>query len=553
VLSGATLTFPRGTTLSAQTPDAPGVSDGTGGGYTPRAGNDIIEEASVAGLRAALDQQEFSITDMVEASLNRIEEMDLQGPGLNAMIQLNPEALDIAGQLDEELRQGQKRGPLHGIPVVLKDIFATADAMLTTSGSLALADNAVIQDAFIVEQMRNAGMIILGKSNMTEWSNFRGAGEPSGWSSRGGQTVNPHVTSHTASGSSTGSAVAVAASYTPLSVGAETDGSIICPASACGIVGLKPTVGLVSRQGSLGISFSQDSPGPMGRSVSDVAYLLEVLAGYDPMDMAFGEMAGSFSAARFVEFPVPDPGTRSYVKSLDSAGLAGARVGVVRSLFGVDPVADAHVEDAILAMREAGAEIIDDIYIESYGAIMDGISEGNVLAAEFTYGFQQFLSTYMPDGPISSMEDVVNFYREHAEETMFYGEDDGLVNAMYMSPDAIYEDWYLEALASNHTYTREEGIDLVMDEHDLNVLVAPSAGMPTELYSEFLGSSTQIAAMAGYPSLTLPIGYTNGLPAGLHMFGRAFSERKILRYAYALEQILSVRRPPAYFSDVSYG
>ncbi len=548
-LTGTRISFPR---ASAQTPEASG-SDGTSGGFTRRSGDDIIVETSVADLREALDNQEFSIEHVVEASLARIEALDQQGPTLNAMIELNPDALEIAARLDEELRAGQIRSPLHGIPVVLKDVFATADSMLTTSGSLAMVDNRAIADAFVVQQMRDAGMVILGKGNMTEWSNFRGNGMPNGWSSRGGLTVNPYVTSHSAWGSSTGPAVAVAASYAPLSIGVETDGSIICPAAASGVVGMKPTVGLVSRRGTMAVSFSQDSPGPIGRTVKDVAYLLEVMAGYDPDDIAFGELGTTFPWANFPEFPVPDQGARSYVKTLDSAGLEGTRVGVVRSFFGFDPEADRHTEDALRAMREAGAEIVDDLYMETYGEFQDAIGEGNVIAAEFTYNLHQFLSTYTPDGPIFTIDDILAFYWDHQEETEFWGEGDGLLIAQDTSPDAIYEDWYLEQLELNHTLTREQGIDLLMDDNDLDVLVAPTCGIPTEAWAnDFPGSSTQASSMAGYPSITLPVGYTNGLPAGMHLFGRAFSERKLLRYAYALEQMLDIRRAPGYLAEVAW-
>jgi amidase len=546
-LSGSRISFPH---ASAQTPVG---SDGTNGGYTRRSGDEIIEETSVAELRTSLDNQEFSIVDVVEASLQRIEGMDQQGPALNAMIELNPEAIDIAEQLDEELRAGQVRGPLHGIPVVLKDIFATADSMLTTSGSLAMVENEVVADAFIVQQLRDAGMVILGKGNLSEWSNYRGS-VPNGWSSRGGQTVNPYVTSHNAWGSSTGPAVSVAASYTPLAVGAETDGSIICPASATGVVGLKPTVGLVSRRGSIGISYSQDSPGPIGRNVKDVAYLLEALAGYDPNDLAFGALANQFPYAGMQEFPVPDPGTRSYVKGLDSAGLEGVRVGVVRSFFGFDPLADVHADEAIRAMGEAGAEIVDDLYMETYTEFYDGIGEGNVMAAEFTFNLHEYLAAYTPDGPMRTIDDIVDFYYAHPEETQFWGEGDGLLIAQQMSPDAINEQWYLDQLELNHKLTREQGIDLLMDENDLDVLVAPSCAIATDLYSgDFTGSSTQAAAIAGYPSLTMPVGYENGLPAGIHLFGRAYSERKLLRYAYALEQALSIRQAPAYLAEIPWG
>ncbi len=255
----------------------------------------------------------------------------------------------------------------------------------------------------------------------------------------------------------------------------------------------------------------------------------------------------------FPEFPVPDQGARSYVKTLDSAGLKGTRVGVVRSFFGLDPEADRHTEDALRAMRELGAEIIDDLYMESYGEFQDGIGEGNIVAAEFAYNLNDYLTTYTPDGPILSIDDLLAFYWDHQVETEFWGEGDGLLIAQTISPDAIYEDWYIEQLELNHTLTREQGIDLLMDDNNLDVLVAPSCPLPTEAWAnDFAGSSTQAAAMAGYPSLTLPVGYTNGLPAGMHLFGRAFSERKLLRYAYALEQSLNLRRPPEYLDEIRW-
>lgn len=540
VLTGARHTFPS-TPASAQTPIP----------YATPAGNDLVEEASIASLRRGLDDGEFTVSELVAASLARIEALDADGPGLNAMIELNPEAMEIAERRGEEISHGINRGPLHGIPIVVKDIFATADAMRTTAGSLALAENEVSRDAFVIEQLRNAGMVILGKTNMSEWSNFRGT-VVSGWSSRGGQTVNPYATSHTAWGSSTGSAVAVAASYAPVGLGAETDGSIICPASACGVVGLKPTVGLVSRQGTIGISFTQDSPGPIGRSVEDVAYLLEVIAGYDPEDMAYGEMAEYAPAAAFAEFPVPDAGERSYVKMLSADGLQGIRVGVVRSLFGFDPETDVHVDEAIRAMEDAGAEIVEDVQFGSLQDVYDGWGEGFVLGTEFTHGLHRFFEQYMPYGPISTIQDVVDYYWTHQDETQFWGDvADGLLEASWVSPDAIYDPGYLEQLANNLMLTRDLGIDQVMDEHELDVLVAPSAGLPTVVDGgTFLGSTTKFPAMAGYPSLTLPVGYSRGLPAGMHMFGRAFSERKILRYAYALEKALNVRQPPEYLDTV---
>ncbi len=510
----------------------------------------MVVETSIGELRTAYDKGWFTASEYVEAALARINSMDTRGPSLNAVIELNPEAMDIAAQLDREAQQGRVRGPLHGVPVLVKDIFATNDQMRTTAGSISLQENTVIRDAFLIEMLRNAGAIILGKTNLTEFSNFRG-GTPNGWSSRGGQTVNPYVLTHSAWGSSTGSAVATAASYVPFAVGSETDGSIICPASACGVVGLKPTVGLVSRNGVLGISFAQDSPGPIGRTVEDVAYALSAMVGYDPEDMAFGGFAEFAPAAGMDTFPVPDPGTADYTTALDRAGLKGARIGVCRNMFGFDPAADAHVEVAIDAMRDAGAEIVDDIYMEAVGVVGDAISEGSVLIMEFAWGFQQFLDTCMPGGPITSLADVVNFNYEHPDQTLIYGGQEGL--ELSLNTGSIDDPWYQELVAHNIYATRDQGIDLTMNSYELDALVAPSTAIPTSLAdNQLAGSSTQVPSMAGYPSLTLPIGYTNGLPAGLHMFGRAFSERTLLKLAYSLEQTLQARKVPQYLEEMPW-
>ncbi|HWV35349.1 MAG TPA: amidase family protein, partial [Thermomicrobiales bacterium] len=471
-----------------------------------------------------------------------------RGPGLNAVIELNPDALDIARELDAEARQGRRRSPMHGIPVLVKDVFATNDAMRATAGSLALADNQSVQDAFMIEALRDAGAIILGKANMTEFSNFRG-GTPSGWSSRGGITVNPYITSFSAWGSSTGSAVSVAASYVPLAIGVETDGSILCPASACGVVGLKPTVGLVSRRGSLGISFIQDSPGPIGRTVEDVAYGLSAMVGYDADDMAFDAQFGQFSpASRFASNPVPNVGERDYTRMLDPDGLRGARIGVCRSMFGFDPIVDAHVENALDAMREAGAEIIDDVYMDAVGIVADSVNEGNMLVMEFGWKFQRFLENYIPNGPITSLEDVIAFNYEHPDETLLHGGQEGLEVALTAA--SVEDGWFEELVSGNVTAARDDGIDLTMDQYNLDALVAPTASLPTSLALDAMrGSSSQVPSMAGYPSLTLPIGYTYGLPAGIHFFGRAFSEQTLIKLAYGLEQTLQARRAPEYLEE----
>jgi amidase len=539
--------------VTAEVTQAPTIVTGTPAAITQ--GVDVsgfLEEVSVAELRRALDSGAFTAEQLTQASLDRIAAMDRSGPALGAVIETNPEAIAIARQLDAELAAGQRRGPLHGIPVLIKDSFATQDQMRTGAGSMALAQNSVVRDAFVVSRLRDAGAVILGKTNLTEFSNFKGGGA-AGWSARGGQTRNPYVVTHSPWGSSSGSAVAVSASYVPLAIGSETDGSILCPAAACGIVGMKPTVGLVSRRGAVPISFTQDSPGPMGRGVEDVAILLSAMAGEDPEDAAFGEMASYAPPARFATPPVPAAGSVDYTTALDPDGLRGARIGVCRSLFGFDPNADALAEEAIAAMREAGAEIVDEIYI---GAIESLLPENEylVLLTEFAHGIQQFLAEYMPEGPVASLQDIVTYNAEHADEELAYG--DQLVLEAALSAGTIWDDFYLETLQQNLATARDEGIDWAMDEYQVDALVAPTAGLPTLLdpYDDgFTGSSSQLAAMAGYPSITVPIGLYNAMPVGLHLFGRAFSEETLLRLAYGLERALPGREAPRYLEEPPLG
>jgi len=514
---------------------------------------DMLEEASVASLRRGLDAGSFSVAELTQAALDRIAALDRTGPALGAVIEVNPDALEIAARLDEEARDGRVRGPLHGIPVLVKDVFATADRMRTTAGSLALAENAVVRDAFLIERLRDAGALLLGKTNLTEFSNFKGNGGASGWSARGGQTRNPYVLSHSAWGSSSGSAVAVAASYAPLAIGAETDGSILCPAAACGVVGIKPTVGLVSRQGGLPISFTQDSPGPMARNVEDAALLLTALAGHDPDDWAHGEFAGYAPAAWTSGTPVPAGGV-DYTAALDPDGLRGARIGVCRSLFGFDPYVDTLMEEALDAMREAGAEIVDEIYIGATELLATSGNEGIVLLTEFAHGIEQFIAGYMPDGPVASLADIVRFNAEHADEELRYSGQEVLEAAL--EAGTIRDDVYLAALTRNLAMARDEGIDQAMDGHALDALVAPTAGLATRIdpYSDaFTGSSAQLAAVAGYPSITVPIGRYNALPAGMHLFGRAFSEATLIRLAYGVERALDVREAPGYLDEPPLG
>lgn len=524
---------------STGTPSADLITPDTAESIDPA---DVIEEISVRELRDYLDSGAFTVAELVAACLDRIDELDGGSTDLRAMIEINPDAGAIAEGLDEELQRGDRRGLLHGIPVVLKDIIATDDEMRTTAGAIALADNPVGKDAFIVERLRDAGAVILGKTNLTEWSNFMGSDGQSGFSARGGQTVNPYHLDYSPSGSSSGSAVAVAASYVPLAIGSETNASIIAPASICGVVGLKPTVGLVSRAGVIPISFSQDSPGPLARSVEDAAILLGAIAGLDPDDPSQGIAENSSPGATVIGSPIPEPGEIDYTGALDADGLEGARIGVCRSLFGFDPRADAAAEDAIAVMEDAGAEIIDDVYITS----MDELPNGYVvLLTEFAWGLADFLDTYMSGAPVSTIEDIVAFNFANADEALLGRDQSGLTDALATRP--VDDPVYLDTRAVRQSLMREQGIDAIMDELDLDALVAPTASIAEPLAGGGgFGSSAEAAATAGYPSLTLPIGLVDGLPAGIHFFGRAFSEETLLKLAYSLEQALPEREPPTY-------
>ncbi|MGB3330282.1 MAG: amidase family protein, partial [Thermomicrobiales bacterium] len=506
---------------------------------------DAIVEASVDDLRTLLDSGKLTVTELVQASLDRIAHLDTGTMGLAAVIETNPDALAIAGQLDAELRAGTVRSRLHGLPVVVKDVFASADQMKTANGSLALAENTVVEDGFLITLLRNAGAVLLGKANMSEWAGFRSTGLASGWSGRGGQTRNPYIVDMSPWGSSSGSAVAVAASYVPLALGAETDGSILCPAGACGVVGLKPTIGVTSRTGVLPLSFSQDSPGPMARSVRDAAIMLEVIAGYDPEDPANGEYAWSSPAAGMDANPVGNPGTMDFTTGLNDSALKGKRVGIARSLWGFDANADAVMEAAIGQLTSAGVEFVDGIEI-----YMDATSdtEYTVLITEFPEAVQRFLDRYMPDGPIRSIADVIAYNEEHADTELQWG--DQVVLERTLTSMSIDDPAYRDTLTANNQGTRADAIDAVMDQYQVDVLIAPTVSLPAPINPGgdvgFNGASAQIPAVAGYPSLSLPIGMVDDLPVGMNIFGRAYTEKTLLEVAYGFEQILQARRAPKF-------
>ncbi|MGI9107548.1 MAG: amidase [Pyrinomonadaceae bacterium] len=495
-----------------------------------------LEEATIADLQEGMRAGKYRAREIAEKYLERIEKFDRKGPGLNSIIELNPDALNIAESLDRERKsKGASRGPLHGIPVLVKDNIDTADRMHTTAGSLALAETFAPRDAFIVKQLREAGAVILGKTNLSEWANFRSTHSSSGWSGRGGQTHNPYATDRNPCGSSSGSGVAVAANFAPVAVGTETDGSIVCPSSATCLVGIKPTLGLVSRSGIIPIAHSQDTAGPMARTVTDACILLNALAGIDPRDRA---THGSRAKTQ-----------TDYTRFLNANGLRGARIGVARKFFGFNDRVDKLMSDAIDALKRAGAIVIDPADLPSHGKYDD--SEFEVLLYEFKADLNKYLAERGAGVP-RSLKEIIDFNERHRDREMPYFGQEIMLKAQAKGP--LTSRAYLAALAKNHRLSRAEGIDAVMTKHRLDAIIAPTGGPPwtTDLVNgdHYSGGSSTPAAVAGYPNISVPAGYVYGLPVGLSFFGTAYSEPVLIRLAYAFEQLTKHRRPPQ-FNDTA--
>jgi amidase len=495
-----------------------------------------LEEQTVAELQAGMRSGAYTARSIAERLLTRVDEIDRRGPAVNSIIELNPDALAIADARDQERRAGRLRGPLHGIPILLKDNIDTADRMRTSAGSLALVESVAARDAFLVERLRDAGAVILGKTNLSEWANFRSTHSTSGWSARGGQTKNPYVLDRNPCGSSSGSGAAVSASLAPLAVGTETDGSIVCPASACGIVGIKPTLGLVSRAGVIPIAHSQDTAGPMARTVADAAALLGVLAGIDPRDRATAASRGRAQT--------------DYTRNLDPAGLRGARIGVARNYFGFNDAVDRVMNEAVAAMKSAGAIVVDPANIETRGKFDD--SEFEVLLYEFKADLDAYLGRLGPRAPAKSLAGLIEFNERNREREMpFFGQE---IFVMAQKKGPLTTRAYRLALAKNHRLSRTEGIDAVIAKHRLDAIVAPtgSPAWPTDLLNgdHFTGGSSTMAAVAGYPNVTIPAGYVHGLPVGISFFASAYSEPTLIKLAYALEQTLKARTPPRFLATV---
>ncbi|QRO01466.1 amidase [Archangium violaceum] len=493
-----------------------------------------LEEATVSELQAAMTSGKHTARGLAERYLTRIQELDRSGDlPLLSVIELNPDALAIAAALDEERKAKGPRGPLHGIPVLIKDNIATADKMQTTAGSLALVGAVPSRDAFVVERLRAAGAVILGKTNLSEWANFRSTHSSSGWSGRGGQCRNPYALDRTPSGSSSGSGAATAANFCAVSVGTETDGSIVSPSAASSLVGIKPTVGLVSRSGIIPISASQDTAGPMARTVADAAALLGVLAGIDPNDAVTATSKGRAQA--------------DYTRFLDPNGLKGARIGVPRErFFGYHPATDALVERALELMKAQGAILVDPAPIPMAAKLDE--PELEVLLYEFKAGVEAYLAGLGDKTRLKTLADLIRFNEEHRDsELPWFGQE---LFHQAQEKGALTDKKYRKALEACRKLSRGQGIDAVMNKHKLDALVAPTQAPPGLIDlvdgDHWLGSSSTPAAVAGYPSITVPAGYVAGLPVGLSFIGRAWSEPTLLRLAFAYEQASKHRRPPGF-------
>jgi amidase len=527
--AGTALTLNGKQTVLPGTPaDAPGIQ-------SPAF---VLEEATVSDLRARMKKREITSEDMVELYLERIEQIDRQGPALRSVLEINPDALGIARTLDAEHRSKGPRSPLHGIPVLLKDNIETADKMQTTAGSLALLNAPTPQDSWVAERLRAAGAIILGKTNMSEWANFRSTHSTSGWSARGGQTRNPYALDRNPSGSSSGSGVAVSANLCTMAVGTETDGSVIGPSSMNGIVGIKPTLGLISRRGIIPIAHSQDTAGPMARTVRDAAILLGALTGIDPRDATTNSGGGKVYG--------------DYTRFLDRRGLKGARIGIARQYFNIGPTVTAVMQESIDLVRKEGAQIVDPADLSTFEAWRD--TETTVLLYEFKSDLNRYLAGR--GGAVRSLADCIAFNRNHRSEEMPFFQQE--LMEMSQEKGSLDEKEYKEALAVNRRLTRKDGIDAVLSKYKLDAIVGPTAG-PAYVTDLISGDRTDSGcasppAVSGYPHITVPAGAKFGLPLGISFFGAAWSEPKLLKLAYAFEQARNARRKPEFLATVNlYG
>jgi amidase len=493
-----------------------------------------LDEMTVGDLQKGMASGKHTAHSITQKYLDRINEIDKQGPAINAVIELNPDALAIANELDNERKAGKVRGPLHGVPVLIKDNIDTHDRMTTTAGSLALGGSIPPQDSFVAKKLRDAGAVILGKTNLSEWANFRSSHSSSGWSGRGGQTKNPYVLDRNPCGSSSGTGAAVAANLATIGVGTETDGSVVCPSNANSLVGIKPTLGLISRAGIVPIAHSQDTAGSMCRTVTDAVILLSTLAGVDPRDEATKAGAGKSLA--------------DYTKALDPNGLKGARIGVHRKGFGFNDAVDKLMNDSIDIIKRRGATVIDPADIPTAGKFDD--SELQVLLYEFKADLNEYLRSLGARAPVKSLKEIIDFNEQYRDREMPWFGQDIMIKAQAKGP--LTEKAYHDALARNHQLSRKEGIDFIMDKNKLDALIAPTGGPAWVTDSvngdHFTSGYSTTSAVAGYPHVTVPAGYVFGLPVGLSFFGRAWSEATLIKFAYAFEQATKARRAPQFLA-----
>src|SRR5437870_1720178 len=489
-----------------------------------------LDELTVDELQSAMASGKYSAHSLTRKYLERIDDLDKRGAAINAVIELNPDALPIAADLDKERKAGRVRGRLHGIPMLIKDNIDTHDRMTTTAGSLALGGSIPLQDSFVAKQLRDAGAVILGKTNLSEWANFRSSHSTSGWSGRGGQTKNPYVLDRNPCGSSSGTGAAVAANLCAVGVGTETDGSVVCPSNANSLVGIKPTLGLISRAGIIPIAHNQDTAGPMCRTVTDAAILLSALAGTDARDEVTKGSVGKTLA--------------DYTKFLDTNGLKGARIGVHRKGFGFNDAVDKLMTDCLDIMKKRGAVLIDPADIPTAGKFDD--SELEVLLYEFKADLNSYLASLGPRAPVKSLKEIIDFNEQYRDREMPYFGQDLFIKAQAKGP--LTDKAYRDALAKDQRLSRKEGIDFVMDKNRLDALIAPTGGpaWTTDWVNgdHFTGGYSTASAVAGYPHITVPAGHGFGMPVGISFFGRAWSEPTLIKFAYAFEQATKARRAP---------
>jgi amidase len=498
-----------------------------------------LDEITIAELQEGMKSGKFTARSLVEKYTTRIEEIDKRGPAINAIIEMNPDARSIAEALDRERKDKGARGPLHGIPVLIKDNIDTADHMMTTAGSLALMGSKPPKDSFVAQRLRAAGAVILGKTNLSEWANIRSSHSTSGWSGRGGLTKNPYALDRNPCGSSSGTGAGISANLAPVGIGTETDGSIVCPSSSNGLAGIKPTVGLVSRGGIIPISHSQDGAGPMCRTVRDAAILLGALTGVDPDDAATADSAGKAQT--------------DYAQHCDPDGLKGARIGVARKYFGFNDSVDALMEQSLDVLKKAGAILVDPADIETLGKFDD--TELLIFMYELKADLNAYLARLGPGAPVRTLKDIIDFNDRHHQKEMPYFGQDLFVKAEAKGP--LTEKEYVDAVAKNHQLARTEGIDALMDKNRLDAIVAPT-GSPawlTDLVNgdHVAGGSSNAAAVAGYPNINVTAGYLAGLPVGISFFGRAWSEPVLIKLAYSFEQATKARQTPRFLPTIGPG